>query len=338
MANTVFFKPATILIRSAATTLIWACTMASASAQAVADPSYKVQIYGNTTTMELAPVLATIQNNFYKGQAAISNGGIPDLFGTGKNSAEPTASTVLLATNAETQALRQSVDHPDLRIIFTVSEGLYRIVAKRSAGIRKLADLKGKKIGTIPNTSSQYFLHKMLGTVGLSIDDVKVVPVVSLDKYKTALTEQGLDAITIWEPGADYAAASIGADAIEFSGKGIYREIFNLYTTAGALADPVKHAVILKFVQALKAATRELNATPQVAVPLVAKSAGLPEQVVAHAWQHHEYSADLAPDLLDVMTEEDQWVARETNRTPRTREQLAQLIDASVYLQAKIGR
>ena len=300
------------------------------SAQPVAIP--KLQVYGNTSTMELAPVLMAL-NSYYKGPATLTNGGIPNLFSTNND-----AATAMVATNAETQALRQSVDHPDLRIIYTVSGGLYRIVAKRSAGIRTLADLKGKKIGTIANTSSQYFLHKMLKSVGLTIDDVTVVSITSLDKYKTALTEQGLDAITVWEPGADYAAESIGKDAIEFSGKGIYREIFNLYATAATLADPLKHATILQFVKALKVATDDLNATPKLAWPLVAKSTGLPESVVQHAWPHHEFTADLAPDLLDVMVEEDQWVARETKRRPRTREQLAQLIDASVYLTAKIGR
>src|SRR5690242_829280 len=99
----------------------------------------QLKIYGNTTTIELAPVL--------------------------------------LATNAETQALRQSVDHADLRTILTVSEGWYRIVARRSAGISQLADLRGKRIATAPNTSSAYYLHKMLGTVGMITADVTVVPV-----------------------------------------------------------------------------------------------------------------------------------------------------------------
>lgn len=307
---------------------------ATASAQANAGKS-QLQVYGNTSTIELAPVLSALGLGHYKGSANLTNGGIPNLFAT---SAIDAPAMVNVATDAETQALRQSVTHPDLRIIFTVSDGLYRIVARRSAGINTLADLQGKKIGTIPKTPSAYFLHKMLTTVGLSIDDVKVVAIGSLDKYKTALTEQGLDAISVWEPGADYAAQSIGSDAIEFSGKGIYREIFNLYTTAAALADPVKHAVILDFVKSLMVATKELNSTPQVVWPLVANSSGLPEAVVAHAWEHHGYEAGLAPDLLDVMVEEDKWVARETGHTPRTREQLAQLIDASVYLTAKIGR
>ena len=46
---------------------------------------------------------------------------------------------------------------PGLRIILTVSEGYYRIVARRSAGISSLADLKGKRIATFPSTSSAYY-------------------------------------------------------------------------------------------------------------------------------------------------------------------------------------
>ena len=85
----------------------------------------QLRIYGNTTTLELAPVLLAAQD-LYGSTAAVQTGGIPDLFD---------AEAADLATNAETQALRQSVDHPDLRTILTVAEGFYRIVARRSAGI-----------------------------------------------------------------------------------------------------------------------------------------------------------------------------------------------------------
>src|SRR5262245_52795509 len=61
-----------------------------------------------------------------------------------------------LATNAETQLLRESMNNPDLRIIMTVSESYYRLVARRSAGISKLADLKGKRALAPANTSSMY--------------------------------------------------------------------------------------------------------------------------------------------------------------------------------------
>src|SRR6185503_5326228 len=162
----------------------------------------QLKIYGNTTTIELAPVLLAAQD-LYGDTTAVRNGGIPDLF-------DEDAADV--ATNAETQALRQSVDHPDLRTILTVSEGWYRIVARRSSGVAQLADLRGKRITTVPNTSSAYYLHKMLGTVGMTTADVTVVPITPLSNMPQALAKREVDAVTIWEPEIENAAAAIGGD------------------------------------------------------------------------------------------------------------------------------
>ena len=103
-------------------------------------------------------------------------GGIPNLVGEAGAQGFATPGVADVATNAETQLLRFSVRHPDLRIIFNVTEGLYRIVARRSSGIRSIADLKGKRVATIEPTSAGYFLHRMLATQGLSFDDITAVP------------------------------------------------------------------------------------------------------------------------------------------------------------------
>jgi NitT/TauT family transport system substrate-binding protein len=55
------------------------------------------------------------------------------------------------AGNATTQMLRVLGDNPNVRLLFTLVDGNYRIVAKRSAGISRLADLKGKRI-VVPAT------------------------------------------------------------------------------------------------------------------------------------------------------------------------------------------
>src|SRR5690606_38121026 len=148
-----------------------------------------LRVTGNTTTIELAPVLLAIDQGLYPGPATLENGGVPNLFGLVSPAAtgEPLVSDV--STNYDTQALLGSAENPDLRIVMTVSEGLYRIVAKRSAGIATLADLRGKRIGTVRNTSSAFFLHSMLQTAGLTEDDVEIVPLYPMDLYKTALTD-----------------------------------------------------------------------------------------------------------------------------------------------------
>ena len=283
----------------------------------------ELKVFGNTTTLELAPVLLAAQE--LGGTVSVGTGGIPDLF-------DETAAD--LATNAETQALRQSVDHPDLRLILTVAEGFYRIVARRSAGIAALSDLRGKRIATSPNTSASYYLHKMLGTVGMSSDDITIVPVQPLNLMPRALANREVDAVVIWEPEIQLAAEAIGNDAIEFQDRRVYRELFSLYSTAATLADPAKRREIVAFVRALINATARIGERPSDVWPLVAASTGYDVELIERVWHHEGYPGTLVSDLLDVMVEEDVYVARERNRAPRTRAQLATLIDDSVLRDA----
>src|SRR5689334_9167281 len=88
-----------------------------------------LRVYGALSVVELGPVLMAAERMGPQA-VVVSNGGVPNLFKPGE--AE-------VATNAETQALRVSVEHPDLRIILTVAEGYYRLVARKSSGIAKLS-------------------------------------------------------------------------------------------------------------------------------------------------------------------------------------------------------
>ena len=310
----------TALLRAAAPRVLLPLLVAAA---APAGAWAELRVFGNTTTIELAPVLVAAEA--LGADVTVENGGIPDLF-------DDSAADV--ATNAETQALRQSLDHPDLRIIFTVAEGYYRIVGRRSAGINTLADLQGKRVSTIAVTSSGYYLHKMLGTVGMTIDDVTLVPLTPLNLIPNALASREIDAVTIWEPEIELAAEAIGADAIEFQDRSVYRELFNLNTTAAALADPDKRREIVAFVRALIAATDRIAAEPGVAWPLVSARTGYDVALIERVWHHEGYPGTLVGDLLDVLVEEDVYLARERNRAPRSRAELARLIDTSVLEEA----
>src|SRR6516165_4308248 len=117
------------------------------------------------TTIESAPVFVA-ERNARDVRMELRAGGIPLLLEGGVDA----------ATNSETQALLRSVDRPDLRIVMTVAECAYRLVARRASGIAAPADLRGKKVGTPANTSSQFYLVKALRRAGLKEADVTVVP------------------------------------------------------------------------------------------------------------------------------------------------------------------
>lgn len=308
-----------------------------------------LKVYGVHYVMELAPLLLAV-HQMTDGKETVNHGNIAHLVKAPpsmspaaaaiKNEAaqklvdEDTNVEVDVVTNAETQALRFSVDNPNLRILFNVTEGLYRLVARRSAGIASLRDFKGKKIGTFPRTSSAFYLVKELETVGLKESDVTIVPLAPVMEISRALVDREVDAIAIWEPAAQDAVDRLGADAIEFRTKGLYREIFNLHTTAEKLADPVKRRQIVEFSRKIIDCSRQLRQNPEPVFPLMAKVSGYDIDLLRRAWPHHNFTPSMPADLLDVLVEEEVWVATETGRKPRSREELARLIDDSVWKEA----
>ena len=292
-----------------------------------------LQVYGNLQTIELAPVLYAA-NEFNVDRVEVKMGGIPNLVGEAGAQGFASPGVADLATNAETQLLRYSVRHPDLRIIFNVTEGLYRIVARKSAGINSIADLKGKRVATIEQTSAGYFLHRMLATAGLAFDDITAVSMVPLSDMTKALANREVDAVAIWEPEGVNSEQVLGDDAIVFEGDGVYAELFNLNTTAGALADPEKRAMIVRFVRSIIDATAELHTFPDRAQQASVEAGGFSLEDVRESWEHHRFNAKPLPQTLDVLVLQEEWLAKRENRTPRTREQLAMLIDTSVYQEA----
>ena len=283
-------------------------------------PLTPLRASGAATVIELGAVHIAA-NGIYPGPITVGNGGVPTL----------TSGMSDVATNAETQLLRESVDNPDLRVIFTIVESHYRIVARKSQGIAKLADLKGKRIAVPRNTSANYFLYKMLKTVNLTEADITFAPATEMTQ---ALVDRKIDAIAMWDPETAKAAAAIGNDAITFQDPKVYRELFNLNTTSKVLADPAKRRAVVEFMRSLLTAIDRYKAKPQDYWPLVSSKVNCPVDLLEKSWPELHHNQNIAADLLDVMVEEDVWVAKERNRTPRTRAQLATLIDDSILKEA----
>jgi len=292
-----------------------------------------IAVYGNKQTFEIAPVLLAAED-YYPGDASVNMGSIANLVGAPPVAGFGQVGEADLATNAETQALRYSVENPNLRILMTVTEGLYRVVARRSAGIDSVADLAGKRIATIPQTSSGYFFKLMLEREGLSYDDIEAVSIVPLAGMTEALAKGEVDAVVIWEPESENSAQVLGDDLIEFSGHGVYRELFNLNSTAEKLADPVSRQRIVHFIRAILDASEAIRADPARAQELVIEAGEFDRQDVADSWVHHTWLAAVPDDLLDVMVVQEQWLAEQSDRAPRSRAQLATLIDTSAYEEA----
>jgi NitT/TauT family transport system substrate-binding protein len=254
---------------------------------------------------------------------ALTGGAIPLL----------TEGKVDTVTNAETQALLRSTANPDIRVILTVAEYSYRIIARRSAGIASASDLRGKKIATQLNSSAHFSIVKMLRGAGLSEADVTVVGLTP-PEMPAALARGDVDAVSIWEPAAEKSVAALGADAVILQGAA-YRERFNLNTTTGVLQDPAKRKAIVDLLGALIGTSQEAREHPERGKALIAAKLGLTEPFVSTVWSLFSFPASIPDDMLESMVEQEPWMAQKQNRPARSREAIAALIDASLWQEAK---
>ncbi len=310
-----------------------------------------LQVYGMRNVMELATTLIAVDTMF-GGKATVHHGNVAHLVGGDASmnaaaaintpeakaiSAEAALPLADVATNYDTQFLRYSVQRPDMRILFTVTRGLYHIVARRSAGIASVKDLRGKRVGTIPRTSSGYYLSKELEANGLQEQDVEIVGLAPIFEISKAIIEKRVDAITIWEPGSQAAKDGLGADAIELKTPGVFVSYFNLNTTAEKLADPSKRRQMVELTRHIVRASKRVKEKPQIGCEWLAKASGYDRGLIERSFHQHDYCASIEPNQLDVLIDQDQWIALEQGRAPRSREALSTLLDYSVYHEAVAG-
>lgn len=320
--------PMTTMVRVLMTLVLAATLTLVAVAQTPAPPPVplaadaRFTVACATATLEAAPIYITAEGPFGPRMQYI-NGGVRSLANNGAHA----------ATNATTQMLVVLRDNPKVRLLFTLAEGMYRIVAKRSAGITRLADLKGKRVVVPRNTSAHYYLVAMLRSAGLNESDVTLVTAPA-DQMAAAVRRGDADAISMWEPESENAVRALGADAVVFQNNRVYREFFSVYSTTDVLSDRRRRSELVDFIRALRTSTDLVRRDPAPYLPLIRRVTNHPEDQVAQSWKHHEFPFDVPADLLDVMTEEEKWVAAGQQRPPRTRQDLAGFIDRSVLAEA----
>ena len=111
----------------------------------------------------------------------------------------------------------------------------------------------------------------------------------------------------------------------------------NLNTTAAKLADPGKRQQMVELTRHIIKASQQLKVDLKPGHEWLAKATGYEPALIERAFAHHDYCATIVPDQLDVLLDQELWIAKEQGRTPRTRGQLATLLDYSVYREAAAG-
>jgi sulfonate transport system substrate-binding protein len=167
------------------------------------------------------------------------------------------------------------------------------ILVPKGSVIGGLADLRGKRIGYVRATTSQYFLIRMLQSVGLAWGDIHPVAL-NVSDGAAAFSSGGLDAWAIYGFPIQRAIATEGARILK-TASGFLSGNYIVSAHVDALADPVKSKLIGEHLRLTRRAYAWAAAHSGEWAQLIAKDIGVPLEYVQDQFERRSSAYNLLP-------------------------------------------
>lgn len=214
-----------------------------------------------------------------------------------------------LATVAETPIMFSVLKDEKIFVVASIESSNENdaIVARRGAGIGKPDDLKGKRIGFTPGTTSEFFLDSLLTANGLTRREIQAVPL-KPDEMQEKVIAKKVDAVSIWNYPRSQVRRQLGADGVVFFDREIYTETFSI----AAQQDFVrKHPdTVKRFLSALLKAENFVAKYPDEAQAIVAAATKTDKDLVAEVWNGYSFHVGLDETLPITLEDETRWAMK----------------------------
>ena len=182
-----------------------------------------------------------------------------------------------------------------------------KIVTRRSAGIRRAADLTGRVVGLHLGTTAQYALESLLVIEGA---DPRRLNVVDLQpgEGRTRLLARSIDAAALFEPYAFEAVQALGEEAVVIDTERIYTQTWNLVAGTGPKQPTPSQSEAL--LRALDRAITWIASYPAEAQALLRERSQVDAEFVAAQWPMITFGLTLDQALLTTLEAQSRWALR----------------------------
>ena len=162
------------------------------------------------------------------------------------------------------------------------------IVARKDSGIRRVEDLKGKRVGLARGQTSDEYFKMVLSRRGMKYEDVRIENIMAPPAIAAALAQGKVDAVVSWEPFNTMALESAKDSYVVLRGGGHLS-----YIMVATVHDPMLRndpKTVQNFVNGLAAASHYTRMNRQEAVEIFAKWVpNVDRNVAQKAVQHIKY-------------------------------------------------
>ena len=167
------------------------------------------------------------------------------------------------------------------------------VLVPKGSKIDDLAGLKGKRVGYVRATTSQYFLIRMLESVGLTWSDITPVPL-GVSDGASAFSNGALDAWAIYGFPIQRAIATDGARILK-TALGFLSGNYLVSANIDTLADPKKVALIQDYLGLVRKAYAWSTQHPDDWAAIVANAIAVPKAYVLDSFHRKSSPYTLQP-------------------------------------------
>ncbi|MCE5182141.1 MAG: NrtA/SsuA/CpmA family ABC transporter substrate-binding protein [Betaproteobacteria bacterium] len=220
------------------------------------------------------------------------------------------------ATVAETPVMFNVLKGEKIFVIANIEASSMNnaIVARKSSGINAPGDLKGKRIGFTPGTTSDFFLDSLLTANGLTRQEIQPVAM-KPEEMQDAIMAKRVDAVSTWNYPLTQIKRQLGSDGTILYDREIYTETFNI----AAQQDFVQKnpATVKRFLRALIKAENFVAKNPDEAQAIMSAATKIDKSLIHEVWNSFNYHVVLDQTLLITLEDEARW-AMKNKLTDRT--------------------
>jgi ABC-type nitrate/sulfonate/bicarbonate transport system substrate-binding protein len=209
-----------------------------------------------------------------------------------------------IATTAEAPTTAAAMAKQPIAFLARTEYSDLKTLTAASAGIVKLADLKGKRIAYTAGTGGDVYTQALLKKAGLSAADVSLINLRPQDMVN-GMASGSIDAYNSWEPHITNGRKALAAKVSELDTRGIYAETFNIVVMQDYLA---KHRpVVDAFLAALIEADTWMQAHREESITVVANFVGMKREDLAAVWDNFHYEVVLDERSINVLQQHAAW-------------------------------
>ena len=204
-----------------------------------------------------------------------------------------------LMNGAEAPFTYLAASNPDLSIIaFLERNPETSIFARKDRGITSFADIKGKRLASLPGTVSYFFLARVMEQLGITKSELSITSM-QPPTMPQALVGGAVDAIVMWEPWGSNAMKQLGENGVRLTNTALYEYEAILLTTN--TLKKTRPQVIKKILAALIKAENFIHSNQVESILILSKAIAFEQEVLEKLWPSYTHKVRLENGPLELM-------------------------------------